>query len=57
MNDKYGLIKDLQEVKYAIFLIVVLPGCDRVLIGSPMTWKIFNRAFLDSFFPREIKEA
>ena len=28
-----------------------------VLRGGPVTWDIFNRVFLDRFFPREKREA
>ena len=30
---------------------------NRELRGGPVIWEIFKRAFLDSFFPRELKEA
>ena len=30
---------------------------NRPLRGGPLTWEIFKKAFLDRFFPREIREA
>ena len=30
---------------------------NRVLIGGPMTSEIIKKAFLDQFFPRELREA
>ena len=30
---------------------------NRPLRGGPVTWETFKKAFLDQFFPREMREA
>ena len=30
---------------------------NRTLKGGPLTWEIFKKAFIDRFFPREMREA
>ena len=34
INDNYGIVLDLQEVKYAMLLLRVLPGCDKCVIRA-----------------------
>ena len=29
---------------------------DRSLKGGPVTWEVFKKAFLDRFFPRDMRE-
>ena len=44
----------LMDVAQALF---VQWRDNRPLRGGPLTWEIFKKAFLDRFFPREMREA